>query len=225
MWVHSRRLVYVNFPGISVFLARLFILQHEPLGLQRDHWNINSFTCCLSYIFIYRYIDIYSYLFKCPLSSCPHTYLRLEYDISRSPSAVGVIMAVPIFMLALWLTNHWASVAIPIRYHLPAICGHTRGKHWELKTLLKRFWNTFCDHLYKKGCFNNSRKLWKTEGKKTLHVRLLLFLCFWRQLHCFCLWRQWTKDLSQHKTQKSKSEKPKPYKQVEHALLLDLQTI
>lgn len=108
-------------------------------------------------------------------------------------------MAVPIFMLALWLTNHWASVAIPIRYHLPAICGHTRGKHQELKTLLKRFWNTFCDHLYNKVCFNNSRKLWKTE--KTLHVCLLLFLCFWKQLHCFCLWKQWTKDLSQHKTQ------------------------
>lgn len=152
---------------------------------------------------------------------CPHTYLRLEYDISTSPSAVGVIMAVPIFMLALWLTNHWASVAIPIRYHLPAICGHMQRKHQELETLLKCFWNTFCDQLYKKVCFNNSCKLWKTE-KKTLHVCLLLFLCFWRQVHFFC---SWTKDLSQYKTQKSKREKPKPYKQVEYALLLDLQTI
>lgn len=87
-------------------------------------------------------------------------------------------MAVPIFMLALWLTNHWASVAIPIRYHLPAICGHTRGKHRELKTLLKHFWNTFCDHLYKKVCFNNSRKLWKTEGKKHFMCAFFFFFVF-----------------------------------------------
>lgn len=31
------------------------------------------------------------------------SYFRLEYAISWSPSAVGVSMALPIFMLALWL--------------------------------------------------------------------------------------------------------------------------
>lgn len=53
-----------------------------------------------------------------PSSSPP--YLRLLYDSSRSPSAVGVNWAVPIFMLALWLMNHWVLVANPTRYHFPA---------------------------------------------------------------------------------------------------------
>ena len=57
------------------------------------------------------------------VSSCTH--LRLAYERSRSPSAVGVNMAVPTFMLSLRLTNHWALVANPTRYHFPAICGHT----------------------------------------------------------------------------------------------------
>lgn len=52
----------------------------------------------------------------------PPAYLRLLYDSSRSPSAVGVNWAVPLFMLALWLTNHWVLVANPTRYHFPAAC-------------------------------------------------------------------------------------------------------
>lgn len=38
--MHSRSLVYVNFPGMSVFLARLFSLQQEPSELRGDHWNM-----------------------------------------------------------------------------------------------------------------------------------------------------------------------------------------
>lgn len=62
-------------------------------------------------------------------SPSSHTHLTEAYDMSRSPSAVRVNIVVPIFMLALRATNHWALVANPITYHFPVICGHAQGKH------------------------------------------------------------------------------------------------
>lgn len=47
VWLHSRWLVYVNFPGRSVFFASMFILQQEPSELQRNHWHYFCVTIYL----------------------------------------------------------------------------------------------------------------------------------------------------------------------------------
>lgn len=49
------------------------------------------------------------------------SHLRLACERFRSPSRVGLKMAVPIFMLALRLTNHSVLLANPTKCHFPAI--------------------------------------------------------------------------------------------------------
>lgn len=49
------------------------------------------------------------------------SHLRLAWERLRSPSTVGLKIAVPIFMLALRLTNHSVLLANPIKCHFPAI--------------------------------------------------------------------------------------------------------
>lgn len=55
------------------------------------------------------------------LDSFTLTDLRLACERFRSPSRVGVKIAVPIFMLALRLINHSELLANPIKCHFPAI--------------------------------------------------------------------------------------------------------
>lgn len=49
------------------------------------------------------------------------SHLRLACERFRSPSRVGLKIAVPIFMPALRLTNHSVLLANPTRCHFPAI--------------------------------------------------------------------------------------------------------
>lgn len=69
---------------------------------------------------------------KCPFKSVFKTFfpprlfsvgshLRLACERFRSPSRVGLKIAVPIFMLALRLTNHSVLLANPTKCHFPAI--------------------------------------------------------------------------------------------------------
>lgn len=57
-----------------------------------------------------------------------------------SPPSVGVRMAVPIFIEALWLTNHWALLPIPDMNHLPVICEVTKQMRssWRVKKKKKQ---------------------------------------------------------------------------------------
>lgn len=49
------------------------------------------------------------------------THVAEAREKFRFPSAVGVMMTVPIFISDFLPTNHAASLAKPTRYHLPAI--------------------------------------------------------------------------------------------------------
>lgn len=49
------------------------------------------------------------------------THVAEAREKFRFPSAVGVIMTVPIFISDFLFTNHSALLAKPTRYHLPAI--------------------------------------------------------------------------------------------------------
>lgn len=115
---------YENFPGMLVFFASLFFLLQVPSELK----NITKPYKWLHYI-IFRNI-LFNLRSRSQLYAYAH--LRREEAMSKSPSAVGFSMAVPIFIVALRLTNHWALVAYPTVYHFPAICEHRRKLHEKL---------------------------------------------------------------------------------------------